>query len=570
MSDRALKALSAAAAMTVVLLVTRHAASAGGAPAGVQFTDVTAAAKITFKHTSGATGKKYLPETMGSGVVVFDFDGDGWPDLFFANSKNWPGTAGPEPVSALYRNNHDGTFTDVTKAAGLAVPLYALGGVAADYDNDGLVDLYVTCLGANHLFKNLGQGKFADVTAKAGVGDPGFSTSAAFFDYDKDGRLDLYVANYVTWALEKDLFCTLDGKRKSYCTPESYKGQSGTLYHNRGDGTFEDVTEKAGVKTPSAKALGIAVVDYDGDGWPDLFVANDTQPNRLFRNGGNGTFKDMAVAAGLAFGETGVARAGMGVDAADWSGNGRPGLVVGNFSNEMIGLYQNEGNGLFVDEAPASGVGPASQLSLTFAAFFFDFDLDGRLDIFAATGHVADDIGAVQPRVTYAQKPHLFRSLGNARFEDVAPRSGVALQKPMVARGAAYLDYDLDGDLDLVVTTNNGPAYLLRNDGGNRNNALRVKTVGTRSNRDGIGAQATVTPAGSTKRSATVKTGSSYCSESELPLTFGLGTAAKADLEVLWPSGRVDRVPGVAANTMVTVQEEKGVVATTPLSRPHP
>jgi enediyne biosynthesis protein E4 len=563
-----MKAISLAAAMAAVLWVSRLAVSAADAPSpSVQFTDVTAAAKITFKHTSGAAGKKYLPETMGSGVVVFDFDGDGWPDLFFANSKNWPGAAGPEPTSALYRNNHDGTFTDVTKAAGLAVPLYALGGVAADYDNDGLVDLYVTCLGANHLFKNLGQGKFADVTAKAGVGDTGFSTSAAFFDYDKDGRLDLYVANYVTWSLEKDLFCTLDGKRKSYCTPESYKGQSGTLYHNRGDGTFEDVTEKAGVKTASAKALGVVVVDYDGDGWPDLFVANDTQPNRLFRNGGNGTFKDVAVAAGLAFGETGVARAGMGADAADWSGNGRPGLVVGNFSNEMIGLYQNEGNGLFVDEAPASGVGPASQLSLTFATFFFDFDLDGRLDIFAATGHVADDIGAVQPKVTYAQKPHLFRSLGNARFEDVAPRSGAALQKPLVARGAAYLDYDLDGDLDLVVTTNNGPAYLLRNDGGNRNNALRIKTVGTRSNRDGIGAQITVTPAGGAKRSATVKTGSSYCSESELPVTFGLGTAAKADVEVLWPSGRVDRLPGVAANTMVTVQEEKGVVATMPLSR---
>jgi hypothetical protein len=534
---------------------------------GVQFTDVTAAAKITFKHTSGAAGKKYLPETMGSGVVVLDFDGDGWPDLFFANSKNWPGAAGPEPVSALYRNNHDGTFTDVTKAAGLAVPLYALGGVAADYDNDGLVDLYVTCLGANHLFKNLGQGKFADVTAKAGVGDLGFSTSAAFFDYDKDGRLDLYVANYVTWSLDKDLFCTLDGKRKSYCTPESYKGQSGTLYHNRGDGTFEDVTEKAGVRTPSAKALGVAVVDYDDDGWPDLFVANDTQPNRLFRNGGNGTFKDVAMTAGLAFGETGVARAGMGVDAADWSGNGRPGLVVGNFSNEMIGLYQNEGNGLFVDEAPGSGVGPASQLSLTFAAFFFDFDLDGRLDIFAATGHVADDIGSVQPKVTYAQKPHLFRNLANGHFEDVASRSGAALQKALVARGAAYLDFDLDGDLDLVVTTNNGPAYLLRNDGGNRNNALRVKTVGTRSNRDGIGAKVTVTAAGGAKRSATVKTGSSYCSLSELPVTFGLGTATKADVEVLWPSGRVDRLAGVLANTMVTVQEEKGAVSTVPLSR---
>jgi hypothetical protein len=546
----------------LVALSSSAVAWTAPAPAGVQFTDVTAAAKISFKHTSGATGKKYLPETMGSGVVVLDYDKDGWPDVFFVNSRSWTRGAGPAAVSALYRNNHDGTFTDVTRAAGLAVPLYALGGAAADYDNDGLVDLYVTCLGPNRLFRNLGRGRFADVTVKAGVGDPGFSMSTAFFDYDKDGRLDLYVANYVTWALEKDLFCTLDGKRKSYCTPESYNGQSGTLYRNRGDGTFEDVTGKAGLENPSAKALGVAILDYDADSWPDLFVANDTQPNRLYRNGGDGTFKDVAVAAGVAFGETGVARAGMGVDAADWKGSGRPGLVIGNFSNEMIGLYHNEGNGLFVDEAPASGVGAASQLSLTFAAFFFDFDLDGQLDVFAATGHVADDIGAVQPKVTHAQRPHLFRALGGGRFEDVAPRSGPALQRPMVARGAAYLDFDRDGDLDLVVTTNNGPAYLLRNDGGNRNHGLRVKTVGTKSNRDGIGAVVSASVAGGSKRQALVKSGSSYCSQSELGVTFGLGTAAKADVEVRWPSGRVDRVAGAAANTTITVQEEKGVIDT--------
>jgi hypothetical protein len=542
------------------------AATATGAGT-VQYVDVTAAAKISFKHSSGATGKKYLPETMGAGVVVLDFDGDGFGDLFFVNSKSWTGPAASQPRSALYRNNRDGTFTDVTRAAGLAVPLYALGGAAADYDNDGRVDLYVTCLGPNRLFRNLGQGRFADVTAKAGVGDPGFSTSAAFLDYDKDGRLDLYVANYVTWSLEKDLFCTLDGKRKSYCTPESYKGQSGTLYRGRPDGSFEDVTEKAGVKSPSAKALGVAVLDYDQDTWPDLFVANDTQPNRLYRNQGTGTFKDVGMAAGVAFGETGVARAGMGVDAADWKGDGRPGVVVGNFSNEMIGLYANEGNGLFVDEALPSGVGGASQQSLTFATFFFDFDLDGLLDIFAATGHVADDISAVQPKITYAQKPHLFRALGGGRYEDVAPRSGPALQRAVVGRGAAYLDYDGDGDLDLVVTTNNGPAHLLRNDGGNRNHGLRVRTVGTKSNRDGIGAVVSVAVAGGAKRQAMVKSGSSYCSQSELGVTVGLGAAARADVEVRWPSGHVDRLAGVSANATITVQEEKGAVATVPWAR---
>ena len=334
------------------------AAAAPDPPASpVQFTDVSAVAKIAFKHTSGAFGKKYLPETMGAGGAFLDFDNDGWQDIFLVNSKNWPGRPGSPTSSALYRNNHDGTFTDVTKNAGLAVATYGLGVAAADYDNDGHVDLYLTALGPNRLFRNLGDGRFADVTAKAGVGDPGFSTSALFFDYDKDGKLDLFIANYVEWTIEKDLFCTLDGKTKSYCTPESYKGQSSTLYRNRGDGTFEDATAKAGLKNPSAKSLGAAVLDLDGDGWSDLFVANDTQPNRLYRNNGNGTFTDVAMAAGIAFGETGVARAAMGVDAADYDGSGRPSLVIGNFSNEMMALYHNEGNGLFIDEAPTSTVG---------------------------------------------------------------------------------------------------------------------------------------------------------------------------------------------------------------------
>jgi hypothetical protein len=537
----------------------------------VQFTDVTAAAKIAFKHNSGAFGKKYLPETMGAGCLFFDYDNDGWPDIFLVNSKNWPGHPGPPSYPALYRNNHDGTFTDVTKAAGLAVEMYGMGATAADYDNDGWPDLYVTGLGGNRLFRNLGNGTFAEVTAKAGVANGGFSTSAMFFDYDRDGWLDLVVANYVDWSIEKDLFCTLDGKTKSYCTPESYKGQSVTLYRNRGDGTFEDVTAKAGLLQPSAKSLGLALLDVDGDGWPDVFVANDTQPNKLYRNNGNGTFTDVGVAAGVAFGETGVARAGMGVDAADYSGSGRPSLVIGNFSNEMMGLYHNEGNGLFIDEAPTSTVGRASLLTLSFGAFFFDYDLDGRLDIFAANGHVADDINVVQPKVTYAQPPHLFRNLGERRFEEVAPKLGPALARPIVGRGAAYADIDRDGDLDLLISTNNGPAYLLRNDGGNRNNVLRVRTVGTKSNRDGIGAKVTLTLASGAHPWRLVHTGSSYCSQSELTLTFGLGDLAQADkVEVVWPSGQVDRLGPVAANQTATVQEGKGLVSVSPLSGKRP
>jgi hypothetical protein len=547
--------------LVAVLIGGTCLAAAPPAASPVTFVDVTQAAGLRFHHNTGAFGKKYLPETVGSGCAFVDVDNDGWQDIFLVNSKNWPGHPGTPSFPALYHNNHDGTFTDITRQAGLAIEMYGMGVAAADYDNDGNVDLYVTALGANHLFRNLGHGKFEDVTAKAGVGSPGFSTSAMWFDYDKDGRLDLFVAHYVDWTPEKDLYCTLDGKNKSYCTPESYKGQSGSLYHNTGNGTFEDVTRKSGLYDPTSKSLGVVMIDYNGDGWSDLFVANDTQPNKLYRNRKDGTFEDVATTAGVAFNEAGVARAGMGVDAADYDGSGRPSLIIGNFSNEMMALYSNEGNGLFIDEAPTSTIGKASLLTLTFGCFFFDVDLDGLLDIFAANGHVADDINRVQQKVTYAQPAHLFRNLGNKRFEEITTGAGAALNVPVVARGAAYGDFDNDGDLDLLVTTNNGPARLLRNDGGNRNRMLRVRTVGTQSNRDGIGARVTVTLDNGQKRWAVVKSGSSYCSQSELPLTFGLGPAAKLkDIEVVWPSGRVDHVPGAAAGQRITIQEGKGLI----------
>ena len=532
----------------------------------IEFTDATAQAGIHFKHNSGAFGKKYLPETLGSGCAFLDYDNDGWQDILLINSMNWPGRAGPKSYPALYHNNQNGTFTDVTKEAGLAVEMYGLGCAVADFDNDGFDDIYVTCLGPNHLFRNLGSGKFQDVTAKAGVGDPGFSTSAIWFDYDKDGKLDLFVCNYVEWSIDKDLYCTLDGKNKSYCTPESYKGQSSTLYHNKGDGRFENVTERAGLEEPSSKSLGVAMIDYDNDGWPDLFVANDTQPNKLYRNNGNGAFTDNAMTAGVAFSEAGVARAGMGVDAADYDGSGKQSLVIGNFSNEMMALYHNEGTGLFIDEAPTSTIGQASLLTLTFGCFFFDYDLDGLPDIFAANGHVSDDINTVQQKVKYAEPPHLFRNLGRKKFESVASKLGRPLQQAIVARGAAYGDFDNDGDLDLLIATNNGAARLLRNDGGNQNNLLRIKTVGTASNRDGIGARITLKISNQQKLWSVVKTGSSYASQSELPLTFGLGKAEKvASVEVAWPSGRVDNLQDVIANQAITIQEGKGIIAAQPI-----
>ncbi len=526
------------------------------------FTDVTAAAGIRFKHQSGAFGKKYLPETMGSGVAFLDADGDGWQDLLFVQSKKWPGRPGPPSYTALYRNNRNGTFTDVTRASGLAIEAYGLGVTAADFDNDGDTDIYLTALGPNHLFRNVGGGRFEDITSRAGVGDPGFSSSAVWFDYDRDGRLDLFVANYVDWSIQTDRFCTLDGKAKSYCTPEAYKGQSPTLYRNKGDGTFENVTKRARLYDPSNKMLGAALLDFDNDGDLDLFGANDTQPNRLYRNNGDGTFTDVALSAGVAFNEAGVARAGMGVDAADYDGSGRQSLVIGNFTNEMIALYSNEGNGLFVDEAPGSTVGKASQLTLTFACFFFDFDLDGLPDIFAANGHVADDISVVQRNVTYAQPPHLFRNTGGGKFEVLSASVGAAFRQPIVGRGAAYGDYDNDGDLDLVITTSNGPARLLRNDG-SPNRMVRITTMGVQSNRDAIGARVRVNVDGGSARWAMVKTGSSYLSQSELPLTFGLGPGSKAaGIEVTWPTGKVERVPGVAANQAITIQEGKGIVKT--------
>jgi enediyne biosynthesis protein E4 len=538
-------------------------------PSGaIEFTDVTAQAGIRFKHNSGAFGKKYLPETIGSGCAFLDYDNDGWQDILLVNSMNWPEKKGPKSFPALYHNNKDGSFTNVTAQAGLGVEMYGIGVAVGDYDNDGNDDIYITCVGPNHLFRNLGGGKFADVTARAGVGDPGFSTSAVWFDYDNDGKLDLFVGNYVEWSVEKDLYCTLDNKNKSYCTPQSYKGQSATLYHNRGNGSFENATQKAGLEDPSGKTLGIALLDYDSDGWLDLFVANDTEPNKLYHNNHNGTFTDEGIAAGVAFSAAGTARAGMGVDAADYDGSGRPSVIIGNFTNESMALYHNDGSGLFTDEAATSGIGKLSAQSLTFATFFFDYDLDGLLDIFAANGHVSDDIAVVQPNVKYAQPPHVFHNKGKKKFEEVTTKLGRAIQRAIVGRGAAYGDFDNDGDLDLLITANNGPARLLRNDNANQNDLLRVKLVGSRSNRDGIGAMVAVKTSKGVKQEQMVRTGSSYASQSELPLVFGLGKPAEGlslTVEVAWPSGQKETISNIKPNQSLVIQEGKGVTSSAPI-----
>jgi hypothetical protein len=562
--------LLAAFALTAVAA----ASAVNGGPtatSAVIFRDVTQQSGIRFTHNNGAFGKKFLPETLGPGVAFIDYDNDGWPDIFLVNGMDWPGHAQKHTTPKLYHNNHDGTFTDVTHRAGLDVEMYGMGVAVGDYDNDGFDDLFVTALGQSRLFHNNHNGTFTDATQKAGLGGTHeLSTSAAWVDYDKDGHLDLVVGNYVQWSQGSDLYCTLDGKNKSYCTPESYKGTAARLFHNRGDGTFEDVTQKAGLGEPTSKTMGVAILDYDNDGWPDILFSNDTQPNKLYRNNGNGTFSEKGVIAGVAFSEDGVARAGMGVDAADYDHSGHPSVMITNFSNQMLSLYHNEGKGLFVDEAPQSAIGRATLLTLGFGCFFFDYDLDGWPDIFIANGHIDPEIQKVQANVKYAMPPHLFRNLGKGKFEEVTSAMGAAFMAPRVGRGAAYADVNNDGRLDLLLSTNGGPVYLFRNEaqaGAAVNHSLRLKLVGTRSNKDGIGAVARVTSAGDTQTQM-LRSGSSYLSSSELVLTFGLGQRDGADtIEIRWPSGQVDHLASVAAGQVVTITEGKAQTSARPYTK---
>lgn len=526
---------------------------------GFRFVDVTGTAGIRFEHNSGAYGGKLLPETLGSGCAFLDYDADGWQDILLVNSMDWPGHKRQRTTLKLYHNNRNGTFTDVTKAAGLDVEMYGMGVAVGDYNNDGFPDIFITCVGQSRLFRNTGKGMFIDVTKAAGLmGRQGLSTSAVWIDYDRDGLLDLFVCNYVRWTAEHDVFCSLDGKNKSYCTPEAYRGDTCWLYHNRGDGTFEDVTASSGVFDSSSKSLGVAMLDYDQDGWPDLLVANDTQPNKLYRNLHNGKFKDVAVEAGLAFSADGKARAGMGVDVADFENSGRSGIVITNFDNEMIGLYHYAGRG-YDDVAMQVGLGAASRNTLGFGCVFFDVNLDGRLDIAVANGHIDETVRNIRGNVGYAQPAQLFLNVGGGKFRDVAADVGGGFDQPKVGRGLAVGDFDRDGDLDLLLTTNNGGAYLYRNDVANSNRSIRFRLVGTKSNRDAIGATVRAFADGQ-QQTRMVRSGSSYLSQSELVVTFGLGRLDLIERVVIdWPSGRSEEYKQLGAGKTFQVVEGKGI-----------
>jgi enediyne biosynthesis protein E4 len=534
--------------------------------APLRFTDVTQHAGIHFIHDAGAIGDKWYPETIGAGGGFFDYDGDGRPDILLINGRHWPhARRAPEPTMRLYRNLGDGTFADVTEATGLNVPLYGMGFTAADYDNDGDQDLLVTGYLNQLFFINNGDGTFTDATANIGIRDGQWSTAAAFVDYDRDGFLDLVIGNYVAWdaGKEKGLDCTYGTPAKDYCGVRHFSGQGLELYRNLGNGRFAEVTREAGVEAREAKVLGLTVLDFNDDGWPDVLVANDTTPSLLLKNRGNGTFEEVGVRTGVVLDAGGVAFAGMGVDAAYVNNDGQLCIAIGNFAGEPTTLHCQVRSGtgydpeLFVERSHWAGIGKATLRFVTFGLFFGDIDLDGFEDLFMVNGHVFNEERL--RHIPYAQRPQLFRNLGVGKFQEVIPPDGTVLSRNIIGRGAAYADYDGDGDLDILLTTNQGPAYLLRNDTPRRSHFLRLKLQGSRSNRDGIGARVRVHTANGVSHRM-VRTGSSYLSQSELTLTFGLASSTAIEkVQIIWPSGITDDIAGVAIDTTLLAREGQGV-----------
>ena len=521
----------------------------------VQFVDFTTEAGITFKHVNGASDRKFYLETMGSGAAFLDYDNDGNLDLYIVNGAPLPGfESTTPPTNILYQNDGNGVLTDVTTAAGVGDTGYGMGCVAADYDNDGDSDLYVTNFGGNLLYRNNGDGTFADATVHAGVGNgQKWSSSCAFVDYDHDGNLDLYVVNYLDYDIAKDRDWRDPRGQRVYANPQVYAGISDTLYKNNGDGTFTDVTRQAGVYNDEGKGLGVTCGDYDNDGRIDIYVANDTTPNFLYRNAGNGRFVDIGPFVGVAYNEHGVAEGGMGVDFGDYNNDGALDIFVTNFSNETNTLYHNTTDGALIDFTNIAGLGEVSFLKLAFGTKFFDADNDGALDLFVANGHLYP---TESDALEYAQTDQLFINTGEETFVDISEQSGEYFSTKRVGRGAAFGDYDNDGDTDIFVVNLNKEGILLRNEGGNKHNWLMIKTVGVKSNRDGIGARVEVVTR-SHSQMKEVQAGSSYLSGHDLRLIFGLGTETKAEaIKITWPSSAEQTLKGVEANQLLIITEE--------------
>lgn len=524
----------------------------------IAFTDVTTSAGLDdFRHVTGAEGEKYFPEAMGSGAALIDYNNDGWDDMVLVGGGTWPESDQPSPPALwLYRNNGDMTFSLANQEAGLdGLSAYGFGLAVADYDNDGDEDLYFTTLGPNLLLENRG-GVFFDVAGAASLqAGNTWSTAPVFFDADRDGWVDLYVGNYVSWSPEEDILCTLDGVTKSYCTPELYTGLPSRFYHNNGDGTFSDWTERAGFLPAPGKMLGALEFDYNKDGWPDLAVASDTQPDLLYKNNGDGTFSEIGAISGFAYDENGRARAGMGIDAGVVDSTGNETLFVGNFSKEMIAVFRYIGDDLFVDRAAASKIGRTSLMTLTFGLFLFDVDLDKDLDLFAANGHVQQEIESTQDGITYRQPPHLFLNDGSGSFSDVAPDLSGVWTQPLAARGAIYGDLDHDGDLDILITENGGKAHLWRNDQTFNHNWIRVAVEGTKSNRSGLGTRVEAC-AGNQCIERWIRSGASFLSQSESTATIGLGNTSRIDsLVIHWPGGSRQIFKEVPINTHLFARE---------------